>query len=67
MNLAALVYQWPVGDGQQYWRYERDLTDLNAFHIDVPPGVSTLEVSFDFLGASAGRSGSTRLANARTS
>ncbi len=58
VNLAALV----ITAGATRLRYERDLTDLNAFHIDVPPGTSTVDVRFDFLGASAGRGGSTRLA-----
>jgi predicted metalloprotease with PDZ domain len=31
------------------WR--RDVVDLFAFHVDIPPGASRLDVSFDFLAA----------------
>src|SRR5579863_8002572 len=33
-------------------QWQRDLVDLYAFHMDVPQGVSTLEVTFDQLIAS---------------
>jgi predicted metalloprotease with PDZ domain len=60
VNLAALV----ITAGPLRLRWERDLVDLNAFHIDVPPGTSSLDVRFDFLGASTGRYSSGRLASA---
>lgn len=58
VSVAAVV----IMAGSTRLRYERDLTDLYAFHIDVPPGTSALDVSFDFLGGAAGRNGTLRLA-----
>ena len=60
VNLAALV----ITAGAQRLRWERDLVDMNAFHLDVPPGTSLLDVRFDFLGAALGRYSSARLASA---
>jgi predicted metalloprotease with PDZ domain len=59
VNLAGLAIDangTPLG-----WR--RDLVDLYAFHLDVPAGVSSLNVTFDFLGAAVGRYSSARLAS----
>ncbi|HET7923058.1 MAG TPA: M61 family peptidase, partial [Gammaproteobacteria bacterium] len=44
-NMAGLTFR---ADGKNLpWR--RDLTDMFAFHLTVPEGTHTLEVSFDFL------------------
>jgi predicted metalloprotease with PDZ domain len=42
------------------WR--RDVVDLYAFHIDVPPGVAMLDVRFDYYGLPGGHRSSDRLA-----
>lgn len=34
------------------WR--RDLTDMYAFHVDIPPGASTLDVSLEYLAPTGG-------------
>jgi predicted metalloprotease with PDZ domain len=34
--------------------WKRDLVDMYAFHVEVPPGVSTLDVSLDYLIGAAG-------------
>jgi predicted metalloprotease with PDZ domain len=45
INMAGLKFQ---GGGRTIpWR--RDLIDMFAFHLDIPQGVRTLEVDFDFL------------------
>ncbi len=45
INMAGLKFQ---GGGRAIpWR--RDLLDMFAFHLDIPQGVRTLEVDFDFL------------------
>ena len=46
-DLVALTFT--SGGRSIPWR--RDPVDLFAFHVDVPPGVTTLDVSFDFLSA----------------
>ncbi len=58
-NVAALV----ITAGTLRLRWVRDLVDLNAFHIDVPPGTAAIDVRFDFLGAGTGRYSSARLAS----
>jgi predicted metalloprotease with PDZ domain len=59
-NMASLA----ITAGTTRLRWVRDLVDLNAIHVDVPPGVSSLDVAFDFLGAATGRYSSARLASA---
>jgi predicted metalloprotease with PDZ domain len=44
------------------WR--RDLDDLFAVHLTVPPGTTSLDVGFDFLGAAVGGYSSARLSTA---
>jgi predicted metalloprotease with PDZ domain len=39
--------------------WKRDLTDMYAFHVDVPPGTTTLDVSLDYLIGAAGTTAST--------
>ena len=46
-DLVALTFT--SGGKSIPWR--RDPVDLFAFHVDVPPGVTTLDASFDFLPA----------------
>ncbi len=46
------------------WR--RDPVELYAFRVDVPAGVTLLDVQFDFLGAAAGQYSSARLASPTT-
>jgi predicted metalloprotease with PDZ domain len=58
-DLAGLA----ITAGGTKLRWLRDLVDLNAFHIEVPPGTSSIDVTFDFLGASLGRYSSARLAS----
>ncbi len=41
----------------------RDPVDMYAFRVDVPAGASSLDVAFEFLGASVGRYSSARLAS----
>ena len=41
------------------WR--RDPVDLYAFHVDVPPGTSALDVTFEYLGAQTGENSRARL------
>jgi len=64
MNLAGLKF---TANGQRVpWR--RDLVDMFTFHLDVPPGATSLEVDLDFLlsspasGFSAGASATSQLA-----
>jgi predicted metalloprotease with PDZ domain len=64
MNLTGLKF---MGNGQRIsWR--RDLVDMFTFHLDVTPGVATLNVDLDFLlsaptsGFSAGASATAQLA-----
>jgi predicted metalloprotease with PDZ domain len=52
-----------IAAGALRLRWERDLVDLHAFHIDIPPGTATLDVRFDFLGAATGKNSSIRLAS----
>ncbi len=61
-NLATLAVS--AGGAPLTWR--RDPVDLYAFHVDVPAGVSSLDVSFDFLGSSVGQYSSARLASPTT-
>ena len=52
-KLAGLVIR---GNGQPLeWR--RDSLDMHAFHLDVPAGVTTLVVEFEFLSAQESRQG----------
>lgn len=60
VNLAALA----ITAGGRRVGWERDLVDPYAFHLDVPPGTSMLDVRFDFLGAALGHYSSARLASA---
>jgi len=57
-NVATLVVK---ANGQTI-PWTRDVVDLYAFRIDVPPGASAVDVSFDYLGAEAGQYSSSRLA-----
>jgi predicted metalloprotease with PDZ domain len=50
-DLAGLHFF--AGGKELTWR--RDLLDMYAFHVTVPPGASTLEVALDFLLPSGGR------------
>ncbi len=49
-NLAGLSLR--AGGATLPWR--RDPVDLFAFHLDVPPGVASLDVTFEYLGAQSG-------------
>ena len=49
-NVTGLVF---TGNGKVI-PWTRDLGDVFTFHLDIPPGVSQLEVAFDFLEASSG-------------
>jgi predicted metalloprotease with PDZ domain len=60
VNLAALV----ITAGGQRLRWQRDLVDMNAFHLNVPAETSALDVRFEFLGAPLGRYSAARLASA---
>jgi predicted metalloprotease with PDZ domain len=60
VDVAGIV----ITAGTMRLRWERDLVDLYAIHVDVPPGTPTLDVSFDFLGASTGKYSSARLSSA---
>jgi predicted metalloprotease with PDZ domain len=61
-NLATLAVA--ANGTPLVWR--RDPIDLYTFHVDVPAGVTALDVSFDFLGSSVGRYSSARLASPTT-
>ncbi len=52
-KVAGLTFH--AGDRVLAWR--RDQTDMYAFHIDVPMGVSEISVTFDFLSATAADQG----------
>ncbi|HXW61711.1 MAG TPA: hypothetical protein VEJ45_03870 [Candidatus Acidoferrales bacterium] len=60
VDMAGLKFT--AGGRTISWR--RDLIDMFAFHLDIPPGVTSLEIDFDFLlsapmsGFSAGASAS---------
>ncbi len=58
-NLATLAVS--AAGSPLPWR--RDPVDLYAFTVDVPQGVRSLDVSFDFLGSSVGQYSSARLAS----
>jgi predicted metalloprotease with PDZ domain len=60
VNVAGLV----ITAGATPLRWLRDLVDANAFHIEIPPGTSSIDVRFDYLGAAVGRYSSARLASA---
>ncbi|HEY4708937.1 MAG TPA: hypothetical protein VIH46_02085 [Candidatus Acidoferrales bacterium] len=49
-NIAGLKFM--AGRKTIPWR--RDLLDMFEFHLEIPPGVATLDVSFDFLISGAG-------------
>ena len=44
-QLASLVFH--AGNRLAPWR--RDLVDANAFHVEVPPGATSIEADFDFV------------------
>jgi predicted metalloprotease with PDZ domain len=44
--------------------WARDFSDMNEFHIEVPPGNAALDVDFDLLGSTNGAYGEARLATA---
>ncbi|MET0227033.1 MAG: peptidase M61, partial [Dokdonella sp.] len=52
-NLAGLV----VHAGAARLEWQRDAVDVHAFHIDVPAGVRTLDVDFQYLSPPTARSG----------
>ena len=52
-KLAGLTFT--VNGAPVSWR--RDPVDVYAFHLDAPPGASSLDVSFQFLSAVSGREG----------
>ena len=52
-NLAGLTVR--ANGARLAWR--RDSVDLYAFHLDVPPGASSLEVAFEYLGSQSGAPG----------
>lgn len=56
-NLAGIH----IHAGGQELAWTRDLVDLYAFHLDVPTGVSSLSVDYEFLGANSGNYSSARL------
>lgn len=49
-NLAGMVFT--AGGKQLDWR--RDLGDMYTLHLDIPQGVNSLDVAFDFLSPSGG-------------
>lgn len=49
-NLAGMVFT--AGGKRLDWR--RDLADMYTLHLDIPQGVNTLDVVFDFLSPSGG-------------
>jgi predicted metalloprotease with PDZ domain len=57
-NLATVV----ISGGGQHLTWTRDLDNIYAFHFTVPAGVTSLEVTFDYLGAQGGDYSSSRLA-----
>jgi predicted metalloprotease with PDZ domain len=42
--------------------WQRDLADMNEFHVALPPGTSSIDVDFDYLGSANGTYGESRLA-----
>jgi len=50
----SLTWRLVITAGTYRLRWERDLVDLYAIHVDVPPGTPALDVDFDFLGAALG-------------
>lgn len=62
-KLAGLVF---TGGGRTIaWR--RDPLDVYAFHLDVPEGVASLDLAFQFLSATAGAQGRTMMTPAMLS
>jgi len=57
-NLATVV----ISGGGVRLAWTRDLENMYAFHVTVPAGVTSLEVTFDYLGAQGGQYSSSRLA-----
>jgi len=49
-DLVGLSFS--IGGRRLAWR--RDPVDLYAFHVEIPPGASTLDIAFDFLPAIGG-------------
>src|SRR5579875_46911 len=56
-NLAGLT----IAAGGQTLAWRRDLVDLYAFHVDVPPGTTSLDVAYEYLGAQTGLNSANRL------
>ncbi|MEP7043482.1 MAG: M61 family peptidase [Dokdonella sp.] len=52
-NLAGLL----VHAGSSRVEWQRDAVDVHAFHVDVPPGVDTLELDFQYLSSPSARTG----------
>jgi predicted metalloprotease with PDZ domain len=48
VNQAGFIITTPSGDPV---KWERDLTDMYSYHIDVPPGIYQLKVKMDFIAA----------------
>jgi predicted metalloprotease with PDZ domain len=60
-NLAGVVIHAGGPTGPRV-PWTRDLVDLYAFHLTVPAGTSTIDVSFEYLGAQSGLNSANRLA-----
>ena len=52
-RLAGLVVR--AGDKRVHWA--RDPVDMHAFHVDVPSGVTTLDVQFEYLSPTSSEEG----------
>jgi predicted metalloprotease with PDZ domain len=59
-NMAAPVFT----SGNTTLAWTRDPLDVNEFHVTVPPGVSSVDATFDYLGSKDGTYGEARLATA---
>ena len=57
-NLATIVMT--AGGSRLAWT--RDLDNMYAFHVTLPAGATTLDVTYDYLGAQGGQYSSSRLA-----
>lgn len=58
VNVATI----DIHAGSQRLTWRRDQIEMYAFHVDVPAGTTSLDVHFDYLGASVGSYSSNRLA-----
>jgi predicted metalloprotease with PDZ domain len=56
-NLVGLV----ISAGGQRLAWQRDVVDLDTFHVDVPAGITTLDVGFDYVGSSLEKYSAARL------